>query len=174
MKKTIFLTALAVALALACSVATAQMGDEDSGMMQAPENQQPVPCPHHSNQSIMNPGMPGDCNMGPGMMGEYGYGMGPEMMRRYGKDFGMREGYGPWSQNSCYGYGQPQGMPGYMSPEKCRKFLDDTKDLRRKLHDLRFEYREMMRDSKTKLDDKFKVENEILDLKQKIERKAEE
>jgi hypothetical protein len=63
--------------------------------------------------------------MNPGMMGGYGYGMGPQMMRGYGC------GMGP-------------GMMGYYSPEQYEKqfknqqeFLDATKGLRKKMHELR-------------------------------------
>ena len=180
MKTTILLTVLA--LALSGSYAGAQMMGGGPGMMQGYGAQQPSEPPPQQNYPYMmggygygmGPGMMGGYGMGPGMMGGYGYGMGPGMMGGYGYGMGpgMMGGYGPCPQGNCYGYGQRPWQPGFSSPEKYQKFLDETKELRKKLHDLQFQYGEMLRDPKTTMDDKFKMEKEIFDLQQKIQEKA--
>jgi len=99
---------------------------------------------------------------GHGMMGEYG--MGPGMMHGYG--------YGPCMFGGCFDHDPVPGQPGGVASEKYQKFLDETKDLRKKLHDLRFEYGEMARNPTTTIEDRNKMEKEILDLQQKIREKA--
>jgi len=108
----------------------------------------------------MGPGMMG-YGMGPGMMGGYGhgmqhnmmgggcYGMGPGMMGSYG--YGM----GPGMMGS-YGYGMGPGMMGYYSPEQYDKqfkenqdFLNETREMRKKMHALRFDYAEALRNPET-------------------------
>ncbi len=81
--------------------------------------------------------------MGPGMMHGYGYGMGPGMM------------YGGW---------------GY--DEDTKKFLDETKELRRKIHDKMFDYMEAARDPETSGEDIKKLRKEIWDLKKELWEKA--
>jgi hypothetical protein len=150
------------------------------------EKQQEAPDPQQNNPYMMYPGMMGGYGMGPGMMGGYGYGMGPGMMGGYGMGPGMMGGYGygmgpgmmggyghgPCPYGKCSGYGAAPGQPGYMPPEKYQKFLDATKELRKKLNDLQFEYSEMVRNPKTTMEDRNKVEKEIFDLQQKIREKA--
>jgi len=133
----------------------------------------------------MGPGMMGGYGMGPGMMGGYGYGMGPGMMYGYGMGRGMH-GYG-MGPGMMYGYGNmpcPQGRygggygpgfgrRGFASPEKYQKFLGETRELRKKLHDLMFDYREMARDPKTDEKQLAKTEKEIDDLRKQIWEKAE-
>ena len=99
---------------------------------------------------------------GPGMMGPGyggGYGMGPGM---------MGGGYGG-------GYGMGPGMMGqgydWQSPE-CQKFHDDTVQLRKQLHEKRFDYFEASRNPKTTGKDLSKIENEIKDLQDKLYLKA--
>lgn len=85
----------------------------------------------------------GGMMMGPGMMG--GYGMGPGMMG--------------WSgTNRGYGYDQ--------------KFLDETRDLRKELHEKRFEYFEALRNPETTPETVTKLEKEITELQQKLHEKA--
>ena len=86
---------------------------------------------------------------GSGMMGGYGYGMGPGMMGGYGC------GMGP-------------GMMGYYSPEQYEKqfkehqdFLDETKELRKKLHTLKFDFVEAQRNPNTKREDLEKMNTEM-------------
>ncbi len=83
--------------------------------------------------------------MGPGMMGGgYGRGMGPGMM-------------GP-------------GYQGY-SPE-CQKFYDETRDLRKQLHDKGFEYFEVLRNPKSTGESVAQLENDVRELQNKIYSKA--
>jgi hypothetical protein len=123
----------------------------------------------------MGPGMMGGhgYGMGPGMMGGHGYGMGPGMMHNYGygRGSGMYGGcgYGPWTKGDCYGR---DNAPGYQSPEQYQKFMEETKILRKKLHDLRFEYAEVLRDPKSTGEDRKNLEKEISDLQQKIQEKV--
>ena len=87
--------------------------------------------------------MGGGRGMGPGMMGE-GYGMGPCM---------MGQGY------------------NWQSAE-CQKFHDDTVQLRKQLHEKRFDYFEASRNPKTAAEDLTKIEKEIKDLQDKLYLKA--
>ena len=86
--------------------------------------------------------------MYPGMMGGYGYGMGP-------------------------------GMMGYNSPEQYEKqlkenqdFLNETKELRKKMHTLRFDYAEALRNPETNKKDLERLNAEMESiLKQIYEKK---
>lgn len=81
-------------------------------------------------------------------------------------------GYGP-----CY-----CGGPGYMTgygPGACegpfgydQKFLEETRDLRKQLHEKRFEYFEALRNPETSKETIEKIEKEITELQQKIYEKA--
>ena len=85
-------------------------------------------------------------SMGPGMMG---YGMGPGM---------MGGGYGPGRSYATNAYD--------------RKFLDETKNLRKQLNGKRFEYFEALRNPKTTPDTIAKLEKEITELQKNIYAKA--
>jgi Spy/CpxP family protein refolding chaperone len=95
---------------------------------------------------------------GPGMMGG-GYGMGGYGMGGYGMG----------------GYGMGPGMMGqgynWQSPE-CQKFHDDTVQLRKQLHEKRFDYFEASRNPKTTGEDLTKIEKEIKDLQENLYLKA--
>lgn len=109
-------------------------------------------------------------SQGQGMMGGYGYGqgygMGPGMMGGYGGTYcpycgsflGPRGGYGPGPR----GYGQGA------QNEACQKFLNETAELRRDLHNKRYEYFEALRDPKTTSESMAKKEKEIRDIQEKI------
>ncbi len=135
----------------------------------------------------MNPGMMGGgygygmmpnmmgYGMGPGMMGGQGYGMGrgmgPGMMQGYGYP-GMMGGYG-------MGCGMYPGMMGYGSQEdykkykeKQKKFLKETKELRRKLHSIKFDFNEEARNPEANREKLQKMGKEIYELYEKIRRKA--
>lgn len=95
----------------------------------------------------------GGMMMGSGMMG--GYGMGPSMMGGYGMGPGMMG----WNAGpDRYGYDQ--------------KFLNETRDLRKQLHEKRFEYFEALRNPETPPETITKLEKEITELQQKIFEKA--
>jgi hypothetical protein len=171
MKRIFLITALIVALTAAYSFA--QMGQGhmmDQEMMGSQSQQQTgqtpygggyYPCPQ-----MMGPGMMGYGGygmMGPGMTSHMGGMMGPGMMGHMG---GMM-GYG------MKGSGMGRGMMGYgYNPEEYRKYLDETVDLRKKLHNKRFEYSEAFRNSETKRETIMKLEKEILDLQWEIYEKA--
>jgi hypothetical protein len=123
----------------------------------------------------MGPGMMGGgYGMGPGMMGG-GYGMGPGMMGGgYGMGPGMMGGgYGMGPGMMGGGYGMGPGMMGYygQSPE-CQKFYDDTAQLRKELHDKRFEYFETVRNPKTTMETVTNLQKEMRELQEKIYSKA--
>jgi hypothetical protein len=110
---------------------------------------------------------------GPGMMGG-GYGMGGYGMGGYGMGgYGMG-GYGMGGYGMG-GYGMGPGMMGqgynWQSPE-CQKFHDDTVQLRKQLHEKRFDYFEASRNPKTTGEDLTKIEKEIKDLQENLYLKA--
>mgnify|MGYP001100312565 CR=1 FL=1 len=112
----------------------------------------------------------GGYGMGPDMMDRYG--MGPGMMGGYGMDPGMMGGYG-MGPGMMSEYGWRQGFQ-FSSPEQYEKFMDETRDLRKKMHDLRFEYSEMMQDSQTTMGDLEKIRQQMYELQEKIQQKARE
>jgi len=133
----------------------------------------------------MMPSMMG-YGMGPSMMSGYGmmpsmmgYGMGPSMMGGYGMIPNMMGyGMGP-AMMGRYGYGID---PRMMSPEteklykenikKNNRFLDETKELRKKLHTLKFEYQEALRSTPEPNEKLNKMRSEMFDLQQKIYNKS--
>jgi peptidoglycan hydrolase CwlO-like protein len=83
------------------------------------------------------------------MMGNYGYGMNPGMMGGYGMGIGPK-------------------IMGYYSPEQYEKqykkfqgFLNDTRELRKKLHTLKFDFAEAQRNPNNKRDDLEKINTEM-------------
>jgi hypothetical protein len=114
-----------------------------------------------SCQEMMGSGM-----MGSGMMG--GDGMGAMMPH------GMMGGMD--GMDGMDGYGAKQKMMGKMmgfkSSEEFEKFLEDTKEQRKKLHDMRFEYGEMMRQPETTIGDLKKKKQEMADLMKQIHAKV--
>lgn len=89
----------------------------------------------------------GGYGMGPGMMG--GSGMGPGMMRRHGME-----------------------PDAYIQSAECQKFYDDTAQLRKQLHDKRFEYFETVRNPKTTMGTVAELQEEMRELQEKIYSKA--
>jgi hypothetical protein len=183
MKKTLLLTALTLALVFSSGAGAQMMEGSGGHHPKGPESQENYPCRMYPGMMEgygygMGPGMMGGYGMGPGMMGGYGWGcgMGPGMMGGYGYGMGLgRMGrHRMHMPGACYGYGYGMGEEGFESPEKYQKFMDETKDLRKKLHDLRFDYREKMRNPKTTMKDKMEMEKEMFDLMQKIQEKAGE
>jgi len=87
--------------------------------------------------------------------GAHMYGWGPSWMMGWGPSMMS------WTGGTCYGaYGYNQ------------KFLDETKELRKKLNDKRFEYFEALRNPKTSPETIEKLQKEIFELQQKILKKA--
>ncbi len=143
--KRIILILLLIA-GLSAPYSFAQMGQGhvmDQGMMGSQTQQQPAGTPYEG------PYYPCPQMMGPGMMGGM---MGPGMM---GGMMGPR------------GYGM-QGS----DPEAYQKYLNNTTELRKKLHDKKFEYFEAMRNPETKRETLMKLEKEILDAQWELYEKA--
>jgi hypothetical protein len=172
MKKTVLVTSLMLVLAAGPAIAQMMGGQATPQMMEQQQEQQTAPTGSPYYNQYINPGMMGGYGgygMGPGMMGGYGgYGMGPGMMGGYG-GYGMGPGMmgnygyrmGPGMMGG-YGYGMGPGMMGnygygtcpnckynqrqqFKSNEDYSKFLNDTKEQRKRLHDMMFEYNEEMR-----------------------------
>jgi len=157
-------TAIALAiLLLGTNGAVAQMTGGGGMMQEKPQEQQQMPQNPAEQKSMQGSGGYG-YGMGPEMMGGYGYGMGPDMMGGYG--YGM----GPGMMGQ-YGWRQGQ-QPQFNSPEQYQQFLDETKDMRKKMNDLRFQYGEMMHDPSTTVGDLDKMRQEMYDLQKKIMEKA--
>jgi hypothetical protein len=111
-------------------------------------------------------------------VGGFAYAHGPGYGGSGGGDM-MGQGYGGHMQGQGYGgHMQGQGYGGNMMaregarPEDNKKFLDESRDLRRDLHNKRFEYMELSRNSDTSNDDLIKLEKEIFGLEDKIKEKA--
>jgi hypothetical protein len=92
-----------------------------------------------------------------------GWGGGPMMGPGYGGHM-MGPGYGGHMTGRMGWGGQGYGTD--------QKFLDETADLRKELHEKRFEYMEAGRDPKTTNDTIAKLEKEIYGLQEKIREKA--
>jgi len=106
--------------------------------------------------------------MGPGMMG--GYGEGGVYCPHCGSYLGPRGGYG-MGRGMMGGYGYGPGPRGYgrgVPNEDCQKFLNETSELRRDLHNKRYEYFEALRDPKTTPESLAKKEKELRDMQEKI------
>jgi len=96
----------------------------------------------------------------------FAYGQQTNSNSRYGVGPGMVGGYGP-----CPGLGCGMG-PGMLPSPECNKFYDDTKPLRKKLHDNEFEYMEAARNPKTTGAELSKIEDDIVELQNEIYLKA--
>jgi len=90
-----------------------------------------------------------------------GYGCGPGMMG-YGWGHGM--GYGQGYGMMGYGYGPEPDSPEFMG------FMKETYVLRKKLHDLRFEYMESLRGPEVKEKDLARIIKEMRELREQIEK----
>lgn len=97
--------------------------------------------------------------------GPGGWGGGHMMGPGYGSGHMMGPGYGghmmgPMMGGGTHGYGYDQ------------KFLDETTELRKELHNKRFEYFEAVRNPKTTTETITKLEKEIAELEDKIYEEA--
>lgn len=93
---------------------------------------------------------PGYYNYGPGVM------MGQGMMQ-FGLGPGMVRGV---------------GVMGYISTETFQKFFDETRELRKELNGLMFDYAELLRRPTVNQEERVKLENRIMELRQKVYDKA--
>jgi len=96
----------------------------------------------HGGCGMMGPGM-----MNPGMMGHGGCGMMGRHKMMYGMDRGMMRQYGA---------------------EDYKKFLDDTKDLRKALYDRKFEYFEIARKPDIDREKLAEIEKDIWEIQKKL------
>jgi hypothetical protein len=109
----------------------------------------------------------------PGGYGGGGHMMGPGygnhmMDRGYGGHM-MDHGYGGHMMDRGYG-NQMKGWGG--QSEEREKFLNETRNQRKELHDKRFEYMEASRDPNVTQGTLNKLEKEINDLREKIHEKV--
>jgi len=124
----------------------------------------------------MHPGM----MMGPGMMGygggtcAPGYGMGPGMMGR-----GMMMGPGMMGPG-WRGWGDPMMDDGFDKEDyeeyqqEYKKYLDETREMRKKMHGMIFDYNEARRTPGADREELRKMKKEMRDLRKKIYEKAED
>lgn len=110
---------------------------------------------------------------GYGMMGQgghmQGYGSGGYGMM--GQGYGGHMMGGDMMGSGCGGH-MMGGMLGYGTAEEQQKFLNDTTELRREMHNKKFEYSEAMRNPDTKRATLFKLKKELLEIKVKMYEKA--
>ena len=83
----------------------------------------------------------------------------------------MGQGYGGHMMGPGYG-GRMMGKGGPDGYEAGKKFLDETADMRRELHDKKFEYFEATRDPETSHEKITKLEKEIYEIQSKVREKA--
>lgn len=103
----------------------------------------------------------------PGMMNHGGMGM-------MGQGGGMGGGMGGMmgGGKGCGMMGGGMGIMNDLGPEEQQKYLDATRELRKKLHDKQFEYGEAARNPKTTRAELLKKKKAVWDLQQKIHEKA--
>jgi hypothetical protein len=82
------------------------------------------------------------------------------------------------SDKSCVCTNQPAAMKEpvmrgfYWQTAECQKFYDETRDLRKQLHDMEFEYFEASRNPKTLGGSLQKIESDLQELNKKINAQA--
>ena len=176
MKRIILITILTIGLTATYGFAQMGQGMMDSGkgmmgsgqgMMGGQSQQQTGEASDGSGyypcQQMMGGGMMGQGHMGGGMMGQ-GH-MGGGMMGRGHMGGGMMGGYG-------YRGDDPEAFKKYQ--DEYQKYMNDTKDLRKTLHNRMFEYKEALRDPATTRKSLLKLEKEMMDLKWELYEKAPE
>jgi hypothetical protein len=164
--------AAGLALILAAPSAMAQMMNPGQHMtqqqqmmqQQMQQQQQGTQQQQYYNPYQMNPAMMGGYGYGmhPNMMGGYGHGMHPNMMGGWGHH-GMHQMMGGSGMPPCTGLQGP-----YKSSEEYTKFLDDTREERRKLHSLMFDYGEAMRRPEPNREKLQEMEMEIFELRDRL------
>ena len=70
------------------------------------------------------------------------------------------------------GMGMGPGMMGSLEPEAQQKYLDATRDLRKKMQDKQFDYIEAARNPKANKADLLKKRKELWDIQQKLHEKV--
>jgi hypothetical protein len=112
-------------------------------------------------------------SMGPHMMPPSGYSMGPQMIGGHGR--GMHHMMGGWGHHPMHemmgGWNMPPctGVQGpYKTNEEYAKFLGDTREERKRLHGLMFDYGEAMRAPEPDREKLQAMEKEINELRDKV------
>jgi hypothetical protein len=162
MKKTILATVLALSMVAGTAIAqqNMNMGMEGQGMQQG----QGMMMGRGMGQGMMGGGMGQGMMGGHGMMGG-GMGKGMMMQGHMGCMNMMGRGMGMGMMGG--------GMMGNMTADNQKEFMDDTKEIREKMHMMRFEYMEAMRNPKTTLEDIGNMEQDMLDIRKNMMKKAE-
>ena len=138
MKKIITSTALALALALVIGVGSS--------------NAQPGHMMRGGHHMYDNDDQQWPCTM-----------MGPGMM--WGRGMGMM---GPGMGMMGYGMGMGGAWRNWDNPDQYKKFMSDTKDMRRKLYDMRFDYQEATLNPKTTMGDLQQMREKMYNLQREI------
>ena len=152
--------------------------------------QEPYP-PQAANPALspMQPQFPipgAGAGMGYGQYGPQGYAPGMGYGRRGGRNYQMPEDYRGYYRSGpgmMMGQGMGQfgmgpgmirgvGVMGYIPSEAFQKFFKETRDLRKELNGLMFDYAELLREAKQDPKKRVKLENKIMALRQKVYDKA--
>ena len=107
--------------------------------------------------------------MGGGMMGQGMQGGG--MMGQGMQGRGMQS-QGNWNNMGCNGM-MGGSMMNRMTPNQQQSFMNETTELRQKMIDLRFAYREAMRNPNTDPKELAKIEKQMLDIRSQMMGKME-
>jgi hypothetical protein len=97
------------------------------------------------------------------------YGMGQGMSGGQGMMNSIGYGTGSGMMGESYDYERDQKM--MQRSEACQRFLDETAELRKELHDKRFAYHEAIRDPKTTQEVVKRLERELEELQVEISSK---
>ncbi|MBW1635093.1 MAG: hypothetical protein JRC87_05570 [Deltaproteobacteria bacterium] len=122
----------------------------------------------HNSGTTQQPGQ----QMQGGMMGG-GMQQGGGTMNRGMMGSGMMGGkQGNWSGMGCNGM-MGGAMMNQMTPGQQQTYMDQTSDLRKQMMDLRFDYRDAMRNPKTTPQELAKIEKQMLELRSQMIGKIE-
>ncbi len=171
MKKSTYVMSIVCAGIIAASSGIQAQTQGSEKMMHGSTQQSDKKQNYHSNtrQDMM-----GGMSMGSGMMGGMGsmmggMGMGPGMMDGCpGMGMGMMDGMGPMMGGS-----DGPVMKNFKSSEEFETFLEETKEQRQKLHTMRFEYSEKMRQPETTVGELKQMKKDMYDLMKEIHGKTE-
>ena len=178
--------AACLSMLLAAAPAAAQMMDPAGHMARQQEAMMQKAAPQQFPPSQLNPCMMGSCNTAPHMMAPYGYIPGPARMMPYAYlQVPLMMG--------GYGYGMPQQMVGgrghhpmhhmmgrwqlppctespgsVKTSDEYARFLDETREERKRLHGLMFDYGEALRSPEPDREKLQAMEREIFELRGKI------
>ena len=112
-----------------------------------------------------------------GQQGMMGQGMGQGMGMGMGhKGMGRHMMMGQQGQGMMMNGGMGQGcmrMTANMSPEQRQQFFDATHDLRKQMHDLRFDYMEARRNPATTQGQLMEMEQKMAEIRQQVMTKAQ-